>query len=147
VRGDVYGAFGDWTPINLFLQWINENNPQRQVTAVAGDFNWSNPAAWIDAFPDPARPGGAAPDNTRGSVDMAANEAARYYNVTLLDPGTITLDMNPQIDTLSIEGAHHRFAVHARGAAAYHTLRRYSDDGRRHAGYVRVLHERRPVDG
>ena len=44
-----YGEFSDWTPINLFLQWINENNPLRQVTAAAGNFNWSNPAAWIDS--------------------------------------------------------------------------------------------------
>jgi outer membrane autotransporter protein len=99
-----YGEFSDWTPINLFLQWINENNPLRQVTAAPGNFNWSNPAAWIDAFADPARPNGAAPDNTRGSVDINANQAARYYDVTLSNPGTITLDMNPQIDNLSIMG-------------------------------------------
>src|SRR5262249_25113111 len=28
-----YGEFSDWTPISLFLQWINENNPLRKVTA------------------------------------------------------------------------------------------------------------------
>jgi hypothetical protein len=85
-----YGEFSDWTPINLFLQWIQQNDPLRQVTAAAGNFNWSNPAAWIDAFPDPARPNGAAPDNTRGNVDINANQAARYYAVTLSNPGTIT---------------------------------------------------------
>jgi hypothetical protein len=77
VRGEVYGEFSDWTPVNVFLQWINENNPQRQVTAAPGNFNWSNPAAWIDAFFDPARPNGAAPDNTRGSADIVDNQAAR----------------------------------------------------------------------
>src|SRR5262245_21575899 len=111
VRGQVYGAFSDWTPINLFLQWINENNPLRQVTAAPGNFNWSNPAAWIDAFADPARPNGAVPDNTRGSVDINANQAARYYDVTLSNPGTITLDMNPQIDWLSIEGAQSQLVI------------------------------------
>ena len=75
------------------------------MTAAAGNFNWSNSSAWIDAFPDPARPNGAVPDNTRGSVNINANEAARYYDVTLNQPGTITLDMNPQIDALSIAGA------------------------------------------
>jgi subtilase-type serine protease len=77
VFGNVYGQFSDWTPINLFMQWINENSPLRQVTAATGNFNWSNPAAWIDPFPDPARPNGAVPDNTRGSVDINANQAAR----------------------------------------------------------------------
>jgi subtilase-type serine protease len=111
VRGEVYGEFSDWTPVNVFLQWINENNPQRQVTAAPGNFNWSNPAAWIDAFFDPARPNGAAPDNTRGVADIAGNQAARYYNVTLSNPGTITLDMNPQIDNLSIMGAQSQLVI------------------------------------
>jgi outer membrane autotransporter protein len=106
-----YGEFSDWTPVNVFLQWINENNPQRQVTAAPGNFNWSNPAAWIDAFFDPARPNGAAPDNTRGIADIADNQAARYYNVTLSNPGTITLDMNPQIDNLSIMGAQSQLVI------------------------------------
>jgi hypothetical protein len=106
-----YGEFSDWTPINLFLQWIQQNDPLRQVTAAAGNFNWSNPAAWIDAFPDPARPNGAAPDNTRGNVDINANQAARYYAVTLSNPGTITLDMNPQIDSLSIAGPQSQLVI------------------------------------
>src|SRR5215472_12713798 len=99
-----YGDVSAWTPLALFLDWIAQNDPLRQVTAAAGNFNWSNPEAWIAAFPDPARPNGAVPDNTRGSVDINANEAARYYDVTLSNPGTITLDMNPQIDNLSIMG-------------------------------------------
>jgi uncharacterized protein with beta-barrel porin domain len=106
-----YGNFSDWTPINVFLQWIHENNPLRQVTAAPGNFNWSNPAVWIDAFADPARPNGAAPDNTRGSVDINANQAARYYDVILNNPGTITLDMNPQIDSLSIMGAQSQLVI------------------------------------
>jgi hypothetical protein len=112
---DGYGAFSDWTPINLFLEWINENNPLRQVTAAPGNFNWSNPAAWIDAFPDPARPNGAVPDNTRAAVNFDANQAARYYDVTLSNPGTITLDMNPQIDNLSIMGAQSARSAMPRG--------------------------------
>jgi uncharacterized protein with beta-barrel porin domain len=97
-----YGDISFWTPLNLFLDWIAQNNPLRQVTAAAGNFNWSNSAAWIDSVPGvPSR----VPDNTRGTVDINANEAARYYQVTLSNPGTITLDMNPQIDTLSIVGA------------------------------------------
>src|SRR5262249_38259846 len=106
-----YGALSAWTPLNLFLDWIAQNNPLREVTAAAGNFNWSNPAAWLDAFPDPARPNGAVPNNTRGSVDINANQAARYYDVTLSNPGTITLDMNPQIDNLSIMGAQSQLVI------------------------------------
>jgi outer membrane autotransporter protein len=106
-----YGDISLWTPLNLFLDWVAQNNPLREVTAAAGNFNWSNPAAWIDAFPDPARPNGAVPDNTRGSVNFDANEAARYYDVTLSNPGTITLDMNPQIDALSIAGVQSQLVI------------------------------------
>jgi outer membrane autotransporter protein len=111
VFGNVYGQFSDWTPINLFMQWINENSPLRQVTAATGNFNWTNPTAWIDPFVDPARPNGAVLDNTRGSVDINANQAARYYDVTLSNPGTITLDMNPQIDDLSIMGLQSQLVI------------------------------------
>src|SRR5262249_43926445 len=111
VVGNVYGQVSDWTPINVFLQWINENNPLRLVTAAPGNFNWSNPAAWIDAFPDPAMPNGAVPDNTRAVVNFDANQAARYYDVALSNPGTITLDMNPQIDDLSIMGAQSQLVI------------------------------------
>jgi hypothetical protein len=57
-----YGEFSDWTPINLFLQWIQENDPLRRVTAASGNFNWSNPAAWIDSVPGVVS---GVPDNTR----------------------------------------------------------------------------------
>ncbi len=105
-----YGEFSDWTPINVFRQWIDENNPLRRVTAAAGNFNWSNAAAWIDSVPGVQS---RVPDNTRGSVDIAANKAARYYDVALSNPGTITLDMNPQIDSLSIAGAHSQLIIGA----------------------------------
>jgi outer membrane autotransporter protein len=105
-----YGDITGWTPLALFLDWVAQNNPLRQVTAAAGNFNWSNPVAWIDSAPGvPSR----VPDNTRGSVDINANEAAHYYQVTLSSPGTITLDMNPQIDTLSIVGAPSQLVIGA----------------------------------
>jgi outer membrane autotransporter protein len=106
-----YGEFNDWTPINLFLQWINSNNPLRQVTAKAGNFNWNNPSAWMDEFTDTARPNGAVPNNTVGIVDPEGATVARYYNVTLSNPGTITLDMNPQIDNLSIMGVQSQLVI------------------------------------
>jgi subtilase-type serine protease len=103
-----YGDISLWNPLSVLLDWVAQNNPLREVTAAAGNFNWSNPAAWIDSVPGVP---GRVPDNTRGSVDINANEAARYYDVTLSNPGTITLDMNPQIDTLSIAGAQSQLVI------------------------------------
>ena len=103
-----YGDVSAWTPLSLFLDWVAQNSPLRQVTAAAGNFNWSNPGAWIDNVPGVQS---QTPDNTRGSVNIAANEAARYYDVTLSNPGTITLDMNPQIDDLSIAGAQSQLVI------------------------------------
>jgi outer membrane autotransporter protein len=108
INGMAYYTLMDWTPLALFLDWVEQNNPLRQVTAAPGKFNWSNPAAWIDSVPGVQS---RVPDNTRGSVDINANEAARYYDVTLNQPGTITLDMNPQIDALSIAGAQSQLVI------------------------------------
>lgn len=103
-----YGDISFWNPLSVLLDWVAQNNPLREVTAAAGNFNWSNPGAWIDSVPGvPSR----VPDNTRGSVNIDANEAARYYDVTLSNPGTITLDINPQIDTLSITGAQSQLVI------------------------------------
>jgi subtilase-type serine protease len=90
-RASQYGALSFWNPLSVLLDWVAQNNPLRQVTAAAGTFSWSNPAAWIDSVPGVQS---RVPDNTRGEVNFNANEAARYYDVTLNNPGTITLDMN-----------------------------------------------------
>src|SRR5215813_6226637 len=103
-----YGDISGWSPLSLLLDWVAQNNPLRQVTAAAGNFNWSNPGAWIDSVPGVP---GRVPDNTRGEVNIDANEAARYFDVTLNNPGTITLDMNPEIDTLSIAGAQSQLVI------------------------------------
>src|SRR4051794_17369467 len=45
---------------------------------------------------------------------IGSNSAgARYYDVTLSNPGTITLDMNPTIDTLAIVGAQSELVIPA----------------------------------
>jgi outer membrane autotransporter protein len=107
-RPSQYGDVSFWTPLALFLDWVAQNNPLRQVMAAAGNFNWSNPAAWIDSVPGVP---GRVPDNTRGNVDINANEAAHYYQVSLSNPGTISLDMSPQIDALSIAGAQSQLVI------------------------------------
>lgn len=96
-----YGDVNLWTPIGLFGTWIAQNNPLRSVTANAGNFNWSNTAAWQDSVPGVAA---AVPNNTEGDVQNFATDAARYYQVSLTNVGTITLDMDPTIDTLTIAG-------------------------------------------
>jgi outer membrane autotransporter protein len=105
-----YGDISDYTALADFLGWVHENNPLRQVTASAGNFTWNNPAAWRDEFADAANPNGAVPNNTVGDV---GNNPARYYDVNLSKPGTITLDMNPQIDTLSITGSQSQLVIGA----------------------------------
>jgi uncharacterized protein with beta-barrel porin domain len=105
-----YGDVGNWTPINVFRQWIEQNNPLRDVTAKAGNFTWSNPAAWIDSVPGVAS---GVPNNTLNYIDSEGDKVARYYNVKLSNAGKITLDMNPQIDTLSIEGAPSQLVIGA----------------------------------
>jgi outer membrane autotransporter protein len=110
VTNSGYGEFSDWTPINLFLQWIDQNNPLRDVTAKAGNFTWSNPAAWTDKVPGVAS---AVPNNTDNYFDSEGDKVARYYNVALSNPGTITLNMNPTIDTLAIAGAQSQLVLPA----------------------------------
>jgi subtilase-type serine protease len=97
-----YGDISDWTPLNLFLAWIAQNNPLRQVSAAPGNFNWSNQAAWVDSVPGVVS---AVPTNTIGNVADYQFDIARYYQVTLSNPGTITIDINPTVDTLAITGA------------------------------------------
>ena len=93
----------------------------------------------------------AVPDNTRGSVNFDANQAARYYDVTLNNPGTITLDMNPQIDTLSIAGAQSQLVIGGPYTLEVLLDTRLSAGTLTMAGgtlvYVRVPDERRPADG
>jgi subtilase-type serine protease len=107
-----YGTISAWTPINLFLTWIAQNNPLREVTAAAGNFNWSNPAAWTDSMPDALRLSGVVNGVPNNRV-ISYTAGARYYDVTLSNPGTITLDMNPTIDTLAINGARSQLVLPA----------------------------------
>jgi subtilase-type serine protease len=82
------------------------------VTAAAGNFNWSNPAAWTDSAPDALRLSGVVNGVPNNRV-ISYTAGARYYDVTLSNPGTITLDMNPPIDTLAIAGAQSQLTLPA----------------------------------
>ena len=102
-----YGETNAWTPTALFASWIAANNPLQIVTGNSGTFNWSNPAAWS---------GNVAPNNFQGIVENAnlplqQVTVPRYYQVTLQNPGTITVDINPTIDTLTINNVAATLAV------------------------------------
>jgi subtilase-type serine protease len=103
----LYGDVSAWVPLALYLDWVAQNNPLRQVTAAAGNFNWSDPAAWVDRVPGVQS---AVPDNTRGSVDFNDNAPDE---VTLANEGTIRLDRNPQIDKLTIAGMQSQLVIGA----------------------------------
>jgi subtilase-type serine protease len=88
----LYGHISEWTPVNLFTNWIAQNNPQRLVTANAGNFNWSNPAGWSDSELGQTNfaPNNAVFYNRAAGTDPSEN-FARYYQVTLSNPGMMTL--------------------------------------------------------
>ena len=95
-----YGDSNQWTPVSAYASFIAQNDALRQYTSNAGNFNWSNTAAWTDSV---AGVTAQVPKNTVGIVPNFEN-VARYFNVTLANAGTITLDINPTIDSLAITG-------------------------------------------
>jgi hypothetical protein len=97
-----YGTIAGWTSIQQMLSWLDQVNPLRQVTAAAGNFTWSNQAAWVD---DALGPIGEVPNNRDGSLTSFPGDAGRFFQVQLTQPGQITVDMNATIDTLRITGA------------------------------------------
>lgn len=105
-----YGTIMGWTSVQDSLAWLNENNPLREVTAASGNFNWSNPAAWIDSVSGSID---AVPNNQDGSFAAPFGDPGRFFDVTLSNPGTITLDMDPTIDTLAIAGTQSRLVLPA----------------------------------
>ncbi len=98
-----YGRVEDYAQIQLqlYADFIAQNDPLRQVFAVDGIFNWGNPTAWAN---------GVVPNNTDGTVTGTLS-LGRYYQVTLANNGTITLDMNPTIDSLTVSGASSQLAL------------------------------------
>lgn len=108
--GGPNGGYGDvnaWTPVALFSTWIAQSNPLRQISSNTGNFNWSNPAAWTDSV---AGVTAQVPNNTVGNVTGFLN-VANYFNVTLANTGTITTDISPTVDSLSIGGAGSQLSI------------------------------------
>lgn len=97
-KGEAYGhvfvTYGDasfWPAIWTFQDWIAQNSFLQSASAVAGDGLWSSASHWS---------GGMVPNNSTGYV---SNGAARYYDVSLNQPGTTLLDMNAMVDTLAVD--------------------------------------------
>src|SRR4029077_14304631 len=94
-----YGGTMEWTPVIYYADWIAQNDPLRITSARAGTFSWSQSAAWLDTLGR-----SEVPNNTDGNF-LGFGTLGRYYNVTIAAPTLMSLDMNPQIDSLSIAGA------------------------------------------
>ncbi|MEQ8503426.1 MAG: trypsin-like serine protease, partial [Sneathiellaceae bacterium] len=87
-----YGAQNIWIGVPAFLDWIQANSFLHTASALAGDGNWSIASHWS---------GGSVPDNSSGYVNGGA---ARYYDVSLDQAGTTTLDMDVTVDTVTVNG-------------------------------------------
>jgi subtilase-type serine protease len=105
VRG--YGGTMEWTPVIYYADWIAQNDPLRITSARAGTFSWSQSAAWLDTLGR-----SEVPNNTDGNF-LGFGTLGRYYNVTIAAPTLMSLDMNPQIDSLSIAGAQSQLIIGA----------------------------------
>lgn len=97
--GNGYGAVDYWTPVQDYYQWILENNPLRWTAAKPGQFAWSNPSAWSDTLGR-----SEVPNNREGSF-AGYGEVGRYYDVSLNAASTITVDIDPTVDSLTIDNA------------------------------------------
>ncbi len=85
-----YGDVDFWPAVWTFQDWLSSNSFLQSASAVAGDGSWSTASHWS---------GGVVPNNSSGFV---AGGAARYYDVSLDQTGTTSLDMNAAIDTLTV---------------------------------------------
>lgn len=83
-----YGEVSVWTPTALFADWISGLGLPGMSVPNAGNYSWSDPKAWVN---------GIMP----GNADVA----------WLVNPGSITLDTNAQVDALWISGGQSRFAI------------------------------------
>lgn len=103
-----YGSVTGWTSVADYLDWIAANNPLRQVSALSGAFNWSNPSAWQDT-----QTGSRVVPNNRDGHFSGAGAIGHYYQVALTQAGTITVDMSPTVDSLWVGGAQSALALPA----------------------------------
>ncbi|MEP9379219.1 autotransporter domain-containing protein [Aquabacter sp. CN5-332] len=100
VAGDNgYGATDSYTVIQEQYGWIQASNPLRSTTAVAGSFNWSDSAAWLDTLGR-----SEVPNNADGNF-TGYGTLGKYFDVSLSNASQITVDISPTIDTLSVSNS------------------------------------------
>lgn len=92
-----YGVTTLWTSTAWYNDWIDSNNPLRASSATAGDHAWSDASMWTDTLGRHD-----VPDNHDGDASNGHGLSGRYYNVSLNQAGTTTVDFNPVIDGLSV---------------------------------------------
>lgn len=113
-----YGGLTLWQSVPFFSNWIFDNGFLRSASAVSEDGLWSSPSHWS---------GGVVPSNSIGYVPEGA---ARYYDVSLSEPGMTVLDMSPRVDRLRVShpqagllvGAPHALTVEVETALATGSL-------------------------
>lgn len=90
IKESGYGDISSWTPINLFLSWVNGSSGTLALTASPGTSNWSAATSWI---------GGAVP----GTTNMAWLNGAT----------AMTLDVNATVSSLWLSNSQASFSIGA----------------------------------
>ena len=90
------------------LNWIDSNNPLKEVNAKAGVWNWSDTNAWNEVNTHSGRQV-LIPRNNQ-TTTCRQGEAGfcmhtTYFNVTLDNASQVTVDSNIYIDKLTIDNA------------------------------------------
>ena len=85
-----YSSFGTYTNVAAYLDWIAQNNPLREVSA-SGTGNWGSATLWSE---------NRVPSNV---ASMTPGEA-RYFNVTLSQPGLVSVEADYEVDRLTLSG-------------------------------------------
>lgn len=100
-----YGIINLFTPVAAFADWLTSESAYRVTTRSSGDGVWSDMAGWRDQLGRQD-----IPDNVAGSFE-GRGALGRYFGVRLLNPGTLTLDMDPVIDDLLVANAASRLSI------------------------------------
>ncbi len=97
-----YGSTDVWTWIADYSNWLTLNNPLQSLTSKQGTYNWNATAAWST---------GEVPNNKDGNIAKGA--LGRYFEVTVNTPTTLTVNMSPTIDKLTVDNAQAALTVNA----------------------------------
>jgi len=97
-RDGGYGITTVWTSTVWYTNWLDANNPLRNTSVASGNHVWSDALAWTDT-----QGRHSIPNNADGSFS-GRGQSGRYYQVKLNSPGTLTVDIDPTTDSLTVAG-------------------------------------------